>query len=253
MTEPAQDKLGDALKRAIAVERTIEESEDGRKSEKSVLLNPTRAEIYQYLCKNPCCRVRAIEKALELAVPTIEWHLRKLVDNGFITMKNLGKNKIYYPTDMIDPDDIEVLALISRDKTRIICSTVADNPGITQGQLGKELGMYQQEIGWYTSKLTEKRVLSTVKDGKFKHYYINDKIGDMLHLNRDRKNHFKKTLIRALKKDGVKPEIIRSGGDLLFIQMGTQKEKMILKVNLTLNPMFLFKGKGNNTSETNRE
>ncbi len=252
MKKPTQDKLGNALKRAIAVERTIEESEESRKSEESMLLNPTRAEIYQYLCKNPCSRLRAIVKALELTAPTIEWHLRKLVDKGFITMKKLGKDKIYYPTDMIDPGDIEVLALISRNKARIICISVANNPGITQGQLGKELGMYQQEIGWYTSRLTEKGVLSTVKDGKFKRYYINDKIDEMLHLNRDRKNHFKKTLIRALKNDGVKPEIIRSGGDLLFIQMGTHKEKMILKINLNFTQLFLYKEIGNNALKTYR-
>lgn len=234
------EKIGDALKKAIARERVIEDVKE-KKGEESLLMNPTRLEIFQFLCKNPCSKLRVIAKELELAVPTADWHLRKMTEKGLVTGKKVGKNKVFYPAEMIDPEDVEVLTLLSGDKAKIICSEIAANPGITQSELGKRLGMYQQEIGWYTSKLTEKGVLSKVIDGRFRRFYITEDLANVLRSNRKRRNHFKKTLLKALRSDGAKPEIMRSRGDSLVIQIGAGKEKTLLKVNLSLVPWLLQK------------
>lgn len=234
------EKIGDALKKAIARERIIEDVKE-KKGEESLLMNSTRLEIFQFLCKNPCSKLRVIAKELELAVPTADWHLRKMTEKGLVTGKKVGKNKVFYPAEMIDPEDVEVLTLLGGDKAKIICSEVAANPGITQSELGKRLGMYQQEVGWYTSKLTEKGVLSKVIDGRFRRFYITENLGNVLRSNRKRRNHFKKTLLKALKSDGAKPEIMRSRGDSLVIQIGVGKEKTLLKVNLSLVPWLLQK------------
>ncbi|UCE73284.1 MAG: winged helix-turn-helix transcriptional regulator [Methanomassiliicoccales archaeon] len=232
------EKIGDALKRAITQERAVEDVKE-KKKEESLLMNPTRLAIFQYLCKNPCSKLRAVAQALELAVPTVDWHLKKLVERGLVTSKKVGKNKIFYPAEMIDSEDVEVLALFTQDKAKLIISTIAGNPGIAQGELGKKLDMYQQEVGWYTSKLTEKGVLSRTIDGRFRRYYLSENLGDVLRSNRKRKNLFKKTLLKALKSDGTNPEIIRGRGETLVIQIGSGKEKYMLKVNLNLIPSFL--------------
>ena len=232
------EKIGDALKKAIAQERAVGEVAKDKESE-SLLLNTTRLEIFQFLCKSPCSRLRAIARALDVAVPTVDWHLRKMVDRGLITVKAVGKNKIFYPKEMIDPEDIEVLCILSGDKSRLILRTIVDNPGITQSNLGKTVGMYQQEVGWYTTNLTERGVLSCVRDGRFKHYYVNEDLEDVLRSDRKRRNLFKKTLIKSLKRDGLNPEIVRSRGNALIIEISRGKEKMVLKVNLSLIPGFL--------------
>lgn len=232
------EKIGDALKRAIAQESAVGEVEKDKESE-SLLLNTTRLEIFQFLCKNPCSRLRAIAKALDVAVPTVDWHLRKMVDRGLLTVKTVGKNKIFYPKEMIDPEDIEVLSILSGDKSRLILRTIADNPGITQSKLCQKVGMYQQEVGWCTTNLTERGVLSCVRDGRFKHYYINENLENVLRSDRKRRNLFKKTIVTALKRDGLNPEIVRSRGNALIIEISRGKEKMILKVNLSLIPGFL--------------
>jgi DNA-binding transcriptional ArsR family regulator len=232
------EKIGDALKRAITQERAVGDVEKSKKDEESLLLNPTRLEIFQFLCKNPCSKLITISKSLDLAVPTADWHLKKLCARKLVSVKKVGKNKVFYPSEMIDSRDIEVLALLSGDKARLICTTISENPGISQGELGKTLGMYQQEIGWYTSKLTEKNVLKRVIDGRYRRYYLSEELGNILRSNRKRLNHFKKTLIKALKSDGMNPEIIRSRGDTLIIEIGSKKDKILLKVNLNLIPRF---------------
>jgi predicted transcriptional regulator len=236
------EKIGDALKKALARE-SVEEDIKKKRGEESLLLNSTRLAIFQFLCKNPCSKLRVIAKELELAVPTADWHLRKLTEKGLISAKKVGKNKVFYPAEMIDSEDIEVLTILGSDKAKLICSTIADNPGISQTKLGKKVGMYQQEVGWYTTKLTEKGVLSRTIDGRFRRYYISEDLDGILRSNRKRRSHFKKTLLRALKSDGSEPEIIRSRGDTLVIELGMGKEKTILKVNLNLIPRFLHKGK----------
>jgi DNA-binding transcriptional ArsR family regulator len=232
------EKIGDALKRAITQERAVDDVGKSKKDEKSLLLNPTRLEIFQYLCKNPCSKLKSIASSLELADSTVDYHLRKLSKRGLVTVKKVSKNKVYYPTDMIDSEDIEVLALLSQDKVRLICSVISRNPGINQSELGKKLGMYQQEIGWYTTKLTEKGVLKRVIDGKFRRYYLSQELDKVLRSNRKRINLFKKNLISALKRDDMNPEIIRSRGNTLIIQIGSGKDKTMLKVNLNIIPRF---------------
>lgn len=232
------EKIGHALKRAITQERAVDDVEKSKKDEKSLLLNPTRLEIFQYLCKNPCSKLKSIASSLDAADATVDYHLRKLSKCGLVTVKKVSKNKVYYPTDMIDSEDIEVLALLSQDKVRLICSVISQNSGITQSELGKKLGMYQQEIGWYTTKLTEKGVLKRVIDGKFRRYYLSQELGKVLRSNRKRINLFKKNLIKALKRDEMNPEIIRSRGNVLIIQIGSGKDKTMLKVNLNIIPRF---------------
>jgi predicted transcriptional regulator len=231
-------KIGDALKKAITQERAVGDVAKTKSDDESLLLNPTRLEIFQFLCKNPCSRLRSIAKSLELAQPTVDWHLRKMTQKGLITQKKVGKNKVFYPSEMIDSEDIELLALLTSDKVKLICSAVSENPGISQGKLGKKLGMYQQEIGWYTSKLSEKGVLKKIVDGRFRRYYLSEDLGNIVRSNRKRINLFKKTLITALKRDGMNPEIIRSRGNTLVIQIGAGKEKTMLKVNLNIIPSF---------------
>jgi hypothetical protein len=162
----------------------------------------------------------------------------------------VGKNKIFYPREMIDPGDIEVLCILSGDKSRLILRTIIDNPGITQSNLGRKVGMYQQEVGWYTTKLTERGVLSCVKDGRFKHYYINEDLKHVLRSDRKRKNLFKKTIVTSLKRDGLNPEIVRSRGNVLVIEISRGKEKRILKVNLSLIPGFLQETKPASQAES---
>jgi len=140
---------------------------------------------------------------------------------------------------MIDPEYLEVLCILAGDKSRLILRTINDNPGITQSKLGRKVGMYQQEVGWYTTNMTERGVLSCVKDGRYKHYYINENLADVLKSDRKRRNLFKKTIVTALKKDGLNPEIMRSRGNTLVIEISRGKEKRILKVNLSLIPGFL--------------
>ena len=243
------EKIGDALKRAIAQERAVGDVAKDKETE-SLLLNSTRLEIFQFLCKNPCSRLRAIAKALDVAVPTVDWHLRKMVDRELITVKAVGKNKVFYPREMIDSEDIEVLCILSGDKSRLILRTIVDNPGIIQSKLGKKVGMYQQEVGWYTTNLTERGVLSCVRDGRFKHYYISDDLEKVLRSDRKRRNLFKKTLIKSLKRDGLNPEIVRSRGNALVIEISRGKEKMMLKVNLSLIPGFLQETKPASPSES---
>lgn len=242
------EKIGDALKKAITQESAVGEVKKDKETE-SLLLNSTRLGIFQFLCKNPCSRLRAIAKALDVAVPTVDWHLRKMVDRGLLTVKTVGKNKVFYPKEMIDPEDLEVLCILSGDKSRLILRTIVDNPGITQSTLGKKVGMYQQEVGWYTTNLTEHGILSCVKDGRYKHYYISENLGDVLRSDRKRRNLFKKTLVTSLKRDGLNPEIMRSRGNTLVLEISKGEEKRILKVNLNLIPVFLQETKQVSSSE----
>lgn len=83
-------KIGEELEKKLVGREEEIVSRPERKKE-SVLMNQTRQLILQYLCKYPCSRLEALSKDLELSMPTVKWHLEKMIDSNFISLKKLVK------------------------------------------------------------------------------------------------------------------------------------------------------------------
>ena len=221
---------------AQAFKRDLDHEEDVLKEdmrierESTVLMNPTRLQMYQYLCRYPCSYLSEIARSMKVSAPTVKWHLDKLCSGGLIqTFRVAGKN-VYYPTEMIGPSEIPILALMNRPQARRIYLQINREPGLTQKELSQHLDVKHQVIIWHTNRLHELGLISTVTDGRFIRYFPTDSLKKHMEEHMKRSKTFRESLLRTFSYDGVSPRIVRSSPRTITVQitMGTRRKSITL-------------------------
>lgn len=222
-----EKSLGKALRKRVSMEGEIIEQLP-RKKGVSILMNQTRLSIFQYLCKYPCSHSRGLARDLEIATPTAEWHLKKMVDAELVKEKKIGKSTVFYPSDLLEIEDVPLLALLNVERARAVFLQTQRKPGETQKELYKSLGIGHQAVRWYASKLEELGMICSVEDGKYKRYYSTNLIFDRA--SRRRAKYYREKILMRLKEDGLEPSIIRLTDRELVIQLKTGARKSILRI-----------------------
>ena len=229
-------KESDMLK---AFRRTIRRREDLPELEKekapdALLMNETRQKILQFLCKHPCVHLSGIAKDLDLSFNASKWHLNKMVANKMLMTRKIGNKLVYFPTDMIETDDIELLAIANNERNRPIIKLVNRTPGITQKEICDATKRKQQTIVADIILLEDKGLIRSKKDGKYRRYYPTDILLKRVKATRKRSNQFRQHLLNSLINDGVEPVILRSTDKKIYIQILSGKERSNLII--TINP-----------------
>lgn len=220
-----------AFKRTIRRRDDLPEFET-EKVPDALLMNETRQKILQYLCKYPCIHLSGIAKDLKLSFNASKWHLNKLVDHGILNAHKIGNKLVYYPTDMIEIEDIELLAIANNERNRPILRLINKIPGISQKEICKTVNRKQQTLVADILLLERKGLIISKKDGKFKRYYPTAELERRNKANRKRSNQFRQHLLNSMIKDGVEPVILRTTDRKIYVQILSGKEKSNLIINI---------------------
>jgi len=222
----------DALRKVIGKEAELKEREEVR-SKESLFMNTTRQRIFEYLCRFPCSHFSKLARSLKLSTPTARWHLDKLERSGFITSEKVGNKIVYYPPGFIDPGHVKVIYFLQKEKTRMILALLFEKGGLAQKEIREALGINNQTLIWYTSRLEEYDLLSTLEDGRYKRYYPTNRLIEMSDKNQDRIKAFRQDILEKLALDGVSPKVLRSTGRELHVEVrsGAGRRVMTLHTN----------------------
>ncbi|MCK5559894.1 MAG: winged helix-turn-helix transcriptional regulator [Thermoplasmata archaeon] len=229
-----------AFKQDIGREEDIAVEKWEVRKGQSLLMNPVRREIFRYLCEFPCNHLSGISRDLAITPPTTTWHLKKMIDRDLIARKKINGKIIFYPLNMIEEADIIILALINDLKVKRIFLTIKENPGITQKEISLNLELKHQTVLWHTSKLEDVGLISTIEDGKFKRYYPTNLLSELGDTHLSKLRAFREWLIKALKYDGIAPEVIRTTDKFILLRITTGREKTTLE--LPTNPFSTVLG-----------
>lgn len=202
------------------------------KIKETILMHPKRQDILEYLCRYPCSRLSKISRDLDLTKSTVKWHLEMLIKKNFISQEIVDGNNVFFPTEMIDENDITVLSLLNNSQVTTLLRAVHANPGISHSSLCKTTCLNSRTITKHSSTLEEFGFLNCIKDGKFKRYYPTELVRKMDDAYRKKTRHFRNILIKALKKDGVNPTIMRSTSYALHVKITAGIEKKVLELNI---------------------
>ena len=205
---------------------TVEEKITGD----TILMNPQRQLILQYLSKYPCNHMNGIVRDLGLSYPTVKWHIDLLIKQEFVSYKNVGNKNVYFPYNMIADKDIELFTFLNKDKARLLYLTLVKRPGLTQKEICKLSKMSNRTVISYLNDLENYEFIKVRKDGIYRKYYPTNLINNLIDSYRTRLNVFRKDIKRKLIKDGLNPVIIRAQDNQLQIQIGDNKENSILKI-----------------------
>ena len=226
-----------ALKRTIRRREDLPELETDKVPD-TLLMNETRQKILQHLCKYPCIHLSGIAKDLNLSFNASKWHLNKLVENGILHTKKIGNKLVYFPTDMIETEDIELLAIANNERNRPILRLINRVPGISQKEICKSVNRKQQTLVADINLLEARGLITSKKDGKFRRYYPTDTLKKRSNANRKRSNQFRQHLLNSMIRDGVEPTILRTTDKKMYVQIIAGKDKSNLIINI--NPYEQF-------------
>ena len=220
-----------------AFRRTIRRRDDlpdleTEKVPDTLLMNETRQNILQYLCKYPCTHLSGIAKDLNLSFNASKWHLNKMVENDILNLKKIGNKVVYFPTDMIETDDIDLLAIANNERNRSIIRLINKTPGITQKEICKAVDRKQQTLVSDILLLERTGLIRSKKDGKYKRYYPTDMMLKRNKANRKRSNQFRQHLLNSMIKDGVEPVILRTTDKKVYVQILSGKDRSNLIINI---------------------
>jgi DNA-binding MarR family transcriptional regulator len=208
--------------------KLISHGDDDQKSKykirkKSILMNPSRRSIYEYLCLHPCSLVSTIAKGLNMKESSVRWHLDKLVYQRFVNVQENGST-VYFPTRMIDPDHISLFRLMALEKSIDILSLIKSKEGVHQNEIGRELDLNIRTVMKYISDLEALGLIRSANDGKYKRFYLTEMMEELWDYYRKNSKHFKDFIVQKARQDGLRPKVMLSSPEhlKLKIDLGTQ-------------------------------
>lgn len=221
--------MGEALKQIVG--EGAEELAEEKKRPQSVLMNPNRQRIFQFLCDFPCSHQKRIAGGLELSNPTVRWHLQKLIRSGYVKSKMMRGRLVYYPAEMISGDKaIEAFYWMGNKDVNLLFRSVLERQGSTIEDLTNTLGRGKSKIRADLATLERLGMIVPVIDGRYKRYFPTDEVSSIESKNRKRLRQFKRFLMKKLESDRLNPEIHMSKSREAEIQIRIGKKRSYLMI-----------------------
>ncbi len=167
--------------------------------------------------------MHAIARNFEYSINTTRWHLRKLLEFGYISDYNFGNRRIFYPSNSLPEEDIQILGLLNNKRYEIIYLEIKQNPGITQKELYENLNKKQSTILDNLIILESNALIYSQRDGLYRRYYLSDLIETRELKIKKAFKDYRRVLIQLLKKDGVEPEILRTTDKKFHVRIKSGK------------------------------
>lgn len=145
-------------------------------TEKDFLELDVRRKIYDCISKSPGLHFREVQRRVELATGSLDYHLHFLHKNGMLRVEKAGRFTLYYPTNIqYDVSDKDVLSLIKHETTRHILIYLIEKKKRNAKKISEDLNVSPSNLSWYLKMLEEKNIIFHSKKGRFRFYSVVDK------------------------------------------------------------------------------
>lgn len=136
----------------------------------------TRGRVYEFIRNNPGVHYSELKRELDLNNGSLTYHLHTLEREALIKAQNIGRYKLFYPTGVKIPKDMEPQISAVRQQ---ILELIKTEPGITQKELGLKMGdKSQRTISYHVKNMEREGILRLERDGRERRCYINDDVID---------------------------------------------------------------------------
>jgi DNA-binding MarR family transcriptional regulator len=138
-------------------------------------LNPNMQQVLQFIQKNPGSHMRQIQRDLDMAMGTIQYHLNSLEEMGRIVSERGESNRFYFPVGSFGDFERNILKILNQDSAREILLYIIERKNPTQTDIANDIKISSGTANWHLTKLVEYGVISEQREGKFKRYQLNGK------------------------------------------------------------------------------
>jgi predicted transcriptional regulator len=132
------------------------------------LLNQeNRKKIYEFITNNPGEHFRALQRAVDLEVGVLSHHLNVLEKEQLIVSEQDGNNRCFWAAGVKHDTDKVRLSRIQEN----ILKEIQEDPGITQSQIARKMGVSRKVIFYHVKFLRNSGVVREEKVQRNAHYY----------------------------------------------------------------------------------
>ena len=143
--------------------------------EDAVLDLGSRRRIFGFIEKNPGLHLRALQRALEIPLGTLEYHLYQLERSGLVVVRDDGRYKAFFPKGGdLDRRDKDVLYYIRQEVPRKICMELLMAPGMGHGELTSKLPVSASTCSFHLKKLVGAGLVHEERVGRGKRFHVAD-------------------------------------------------------------------------------
>ncbi len=224
-----KEGVGRALRRAIGRDDVLSRIEP-REGGVSVLMNERRREVFQYLVENPLTHLRELARATGIPVSTADWHLKILQNSGIVSAFEDRNKRFFYPSDWIDDDDVLCLSRLRDQISKDIFQLVKRSAELSQTEIARKLGEYQQLVQPHIADLEECGVLRYKQEGRRKLYSMGAKVANLEKKYAIRSKIYLEKVIEMLRNDGLNPKVQSKSKVLMRIKADDGQKTFFLKI-----------------------
>ncbi|GEM_PF-3251528 len=117
-----------------------------------------RKQVYDAVRRYAGIHVRGLERNLGVSAPLVQYHLKRLVEGGFVEAREQGGYTRYYATskaERVREEDRDLLGLLREEVPLHIALLLLDAGPMTHGALVDRLGMAKSSVSYHLAKLAQ--------------------------------------------------------------------------------------------------
>jgi predicted transcriptional regulator len=141
----------------------------GQKNEESL-----DSVIFDYITNNPGVHFNDLQRALDLAPGTLQYHLNRMEKTEKIIVLRKEYKTLYFPPSMRDPADQKIILFLRQRIPRALLLILLEHPGKTGYELKKLLKITKSTLSYYTRHLEKLGVLEIKVEGREKRFSVSE-------------------------------------------------------------------------------
>jgi len=131
-----------------------------------------RKKIYDFVKLSPGCHLRELQRRLEIPLGTLEYHLKYLVDNEYLSIREEGGYKRYYPVGTMRSVDKAILSLLRQDIPRRLVMHLLLHPSSKFGDIASKFDVAPSTLSFHITKLLKGGIVSKTRMGRETTYKV---------------------------------------------------------------------------------
>lgn len=136
----------------------------GYQGNSSLLDQPTRHQIYDFIKANPGMHFRGICESLDLSVGVVQYHLYTLERGGCIVSFNDGQNKRFFQAGMFTQQEMKLVSLARHPTAAQILTMLTENSTMLHRDIALNLGVSSQALTWQMNQLKKADLIYAQKE-----------------------------------------------------------------------------------------
>ncbi|MEW6295852.1 MAG: winged helix-turn-helix transcriptional regulator [Candidatus Diapherotrites archaeon] len=143
----------------------------------------TRKKLYEAIEENPGLHFRELQRRVNLATGSLQYHLEFLQKKHLVRIEKQGKfNRYYTVRGRQFGEDSKLMSILRQESMRKIIVFLLQKKGANNSKIAENISLSPSTTSSHLKKLIELNLIQKKKKGKEKVYYITepDKIALML-------------------------------------------------------------------------